>query len=139
MGMLERLEAAGIDINVPHKYFEWQVVNSQNEHGQMHQHIEPVSPLHESARLQAEGQEIDYDRIMTERAEAAAAAAQKDEQIDAQSDALQAMMARIELLEANSLPLANMSPPQLKGMAKRRGLDFSGLKTKADLIALLEG
>lgn len=137
--MLKLLEANNIDLNAPHKYFEWQVINGMDESGQQHQHIEPVTPVHESARLQAEGQPINYDKIIAERAAAVAAAAEKDEQLEAQDTVLEKMMARLELLEANNLPLTRMSPPQLKGLAKRRGLDITGLKTKDELIALLEG
>ena len=112
------------------------VVNIEDERGNVHQEIYPQVEAHESARLKAEGHEINYDKIMAERV---AEAAKKDETIDAQAIALDTVMARLEMLEANTLPLSSMTPPQLKGLAKRRGLDITGLKKKDELIALLEG
>jgi hypothetical protein len=134
--MLDLLSANGIDLNAPHQYFEWQVINGMDELGNQHQHVEPVTPVHESARLVAEGKPINYDQIIAQRA---AEVAEKDDQLGAQDTVLETLMARLEVLETNSLPLTSMSPPQLKGIAKRRGLDIAGLKSKDELITLLEG
>ncbi len=137
--MLKLLEANGVDLNVPHDYFEWRVIQGNDEHGNTHQHIDAVTAPHESARIQADGQAINYEKVMAERAEAVAEAAESKD-IAAQQETLLTMLAnKVEALEVNALPLSRMSPPQLKGIAKRRGLDSTGLKTKAELIALLEG
>ena len=42
-------------------------------------------------------------------------------------------------MQENEVPLSKLTPPQLKGIAKRRGLDITGLSKKDELIALLEG
>jgi len=128
---MDLLKANGVDINSPHKYFEWSVVIGQDEHGNQHQHIEPVTKTHESARVQAEGGAIEYDRIIAERAAAVAESEEKTEQLEQQDSTLLALMARLEKLEANSVPLTSMSPPQLKGIAKRRGLDATGLRCRS--------
>ncbi len=137
--MLDLLKANGIDLSAPHDYFKWRVINGQDENGMPHQHIEPMTEPHESARIQGEGQAINYDKIIAERAEAVQEAAEKGEQLDAQDTVLEKLMARMEVMEANSLPLSSMSPLQLNELAKKRGLDTTGCKKKSRLIALLEG
>jgi len=67
-----------------------------DEMGNQHQHVEPVTTPHETARFQADGQSINYDKIITERAEAVAQAAEKDEQLEAQDAADQYVAAATE-------------------------------------------
>lgn len=134
--MLKLLEANGIDLNQPHEYFKWMLIQGKDENGMPHQHIEAVTEPHETARMQGRGETINYDKLIAENA---AEVAEKDEQLEAQDVTLNMIMDKLAQLEANSLPLSSMSPPQLKGIAKRRGLDTAGLKKKDELIALLEG
>ena len=101
--MIALLTANNIDINTPHKYFNWSVIQAQDEHGNMHQHIEPVTTPHESARVQAEGGLIDYDAIISERAKATAELEEKTEQLEQQDHTLLALVARLEALEKNLL------------------------------------
>ncbi len=146
------LEAHSID---DRKLLQWysqeagQVVQVQgmNEQGQQgHVELYPQPPLHESARLESDGQMIDYQAAIDEAVEAndaREAAEQKvaasEDVIEKQGDMLKAAMARIEQLESQIMPLERMTPPQLKSVAKERGIDVKGLTKKQDLLDALEG
>lgn len=133
---LKLLEAHGVDLTQPPDDFSWKVIEGRDENGNMHREFYPVSEPHETARKQAEGQTIDYDRIIEERT---AEKEKADAVIDDQSKLIEALMQRMEEIESNSLPKEKMTPPQLKQLAKRRGIDVKGLKTKKELLAALEG
>lgn len=113
-----------------------QVVEGMDEHGQNHREFIPVSEPHESARQIASGKQIDYERIIEERTEENK---KQESVIDDQKTVIEALMERLTALESTQLPLSSMTPPQLKQVAKMRGIDVKGLKTKKELLAVLEG
>jgi hypothetical protein len=115
------------------------VLNVKDEKGNAHQEVYPYVEPHETARLAADGQAINYDKVIAERAKAVAALEQSEDQLEVQNATMQLILDKLAKLEANAVPLTSLSPPQLKGIAKRRGLDATGLKKKDELIALLEG
>ena len=132
--LLKLLEAHGFDLNQPVGDFEWRQISGKDEHGNPHLEFYPVETPHESARLQAEGVQINYEKIIQQNAEQAE---QQDQVIEDQAAMIKQLMARLSRLEENQIPLASLSPPQLKKIAKQRGLDISGLRTKQELLAAL--
>lgn len=132
---LKLLEANGVDLSQPVDDFNWRVIEGRDENGQMHREFYPVSEPHETARIQARGETIDYDRILEEKA---AEAEKAEKVIESQNDMIGLLMARMEALEANQLPLESMTPFQLKKIAKQRGIDIKGLSKKDELLEALK-
>ena len=109
--------------------------HGDDEHGRPHREYYPPSEMHQSARQQANGVSIDYDALIAANAEKAE---QREEVIDQQASVIKNLMERLEALETNQLPLSKMTPPQLKSIAKQRNIDTKGLKTKKELLAVLD-
>lgn len=118
------------------EFVEHKVEQTQDENGKSITNVVPVYPKHESQRLAESGQGVDYEKIIAERAKENEA---QEEVIESQADFIKNMMDRLKSIEENQLPLERMTPPQLKHIAKKRGLDIKGVNTKKDLLALLEG
>lgn len=137
--MIELLEANGIDINQPHEFFQWKVIHGKDENGFPHQHYEPITEPHETARMEARGQSIDYDKIIEERAEAKAEAEKSAELADAQAKMILALEERLKALEDERVPFESMTVFQLQSVCRRLGLKYRKNMTKADLLGLLDG
>ena len=137
--LLSILEANRVDLNQRLPELDWRVVQGKDENGFPHQELYPVSEMHETARLQAAGKVINYDQIIEERAKAQEEVQLKTEVVETQNTMIQQLMARLESLEKRAIPYTSMSPPQLKRLAIQQGIDITGLKTKVELIAALEG
>lgn len=137
--LLSVLEANRVDLNQRLPELDWRVVNGKDENGFPTQEIYPVSEMHETARLAAEGRVINYDKIIAERAAAQEEAKLKTDVVETQNAMITQLMARLESLEKRAIPYTSMSPPQLKRLAIQQGIDITGLKTKVELIAALEG
>ena len=139
--MLSLLKGHGVDLDQPLSDVDWIPIDGKDENGNPHREYYPSTEPHESQRVQAQGVHIDYQSIIEERAkevaEREAELEVKDKVIDTQEDQIESLLLRLAALERNQLPLEKMTPPQLKSIAKSRGLDFTGLKTKNELLALL--
>lgn len=130
---LSMLENAGVDLRRPHPALDWFEVRGKDEHGNTHSEIYPVVPEHDSA-----GKNINYDALIAAQAEKAAAEAEAAEQHSAQQQGMiEQLLARLERLEQSTIPLERASIPQLKKVAKDRGIDISELKTKQDYLDAL--
>ena len=120
-----------------------QVVHGQDENGRHHTELYPAVPEHHSARVLNAGGQIDYDAAIAANAEKVA---EKDAVIEEQTgvmENLMAMMADLKMeiadLKENTIGPENMTPAQLKGLAKRKGLDIRGINKKDDLLRLING
>ena len=130
---LNMLEQNGINLSAPHKALEWYQVHGKDEQGNSHVETYPVVPEHDSAKEQ-----IDYDAEIAARAEQAKQLEDAEKLTDEQGEMIRQLMARLEALEKNTVPLERLGPPQLKRVCKERGIDTSELKTKEQLLAALE-
>ncbi len=130
---LNMLENAGVDIRRPHPALDWHVVRGKDEHGNAHEEIYPTVPEHDSA-----GKNINYEQKIAEQAEKAAQREKEAEEFaEQQSGMIQQLLDRVNQLEKNSIPLERATVPQLRRIAKDRGVDVSELKTKTDILAAL--
>ena len=143
--MRKLLEANNVSDAHIQGYFEskgrLQVVRGKDESGMEHTEVYPVVEPHQSARLLSSGQEINYEQAIADNA---AKVAEKDEVIEEQSgmmeqfaEMISELKTEIQDLKQNTLPMEKMTPPQLKGLAKRRGVDVKGLKTSKELLERL--
>ena len=127
--ILKWMETHGIDWNDPFPEVGWQRLESTDETGKTVATDMPVRPPHESASLH-----IDYDK------EIAAAAAKHEEQqgvIEDQNDVIKSLLSRLEVLEKSTIPISKATIPQLKGIAKARGVDLKDAKGKKEILELL--
>lgn len=128
--ILQLMEANGINLSEPVKELDWYAVQGKDEQGQSHVEMYPVIPDHQS-----KGQKIDYDKIIAEKA---AAHEKAEEVVSEQNDVINQLMARLDALEKDRVPLHTMSFSQLKLVAKNRGLKVSKFGNKAEILKALE-
>ncbi len=124
--LLKIMDSAGINPNDPFPELNWETVHGKDERGNVTSFQRPVRDAHQSM-----GKNIDYDAVIAEKAAAA------EEHAEQQGVMINDLVARLEALEKNTVPLDRLGPPQLKRVCKERGIDTKDLKTKADLLAAL--
>ena len=127
--ILKALEVHGVNLNEPAPEIDWHQRSGLDERGRPNVDIIPVVPEHESARMG-----IDYNAAINAQI---AKTQEAEATVEDQKGMIESLMNRVNQLEANTVPIANATPAQLKGVAKRRGIDVTGLSTKKELLQAL--
>lgn len=130
--ILKWMETHGIDPNDAFPELEWQTIRGKDERGNEVSTNVPVRPLHESATLS-----INYDKEIERRAKA------HEDEIEAKNEEISELKAMVENLVSRvesmgqAIPMSRATIPQLRKLAKDKGLDVKTLKTKQDLLDAL--
>lgn len=130
--LLKIMENEGIDHMDPFPEVGWHRVEATDENGRTVSTDMPIRPQHQSA-----GENINYDQ---EIANAAQKHADDAEVIAEQTASIESLMSRLQALETqvnNAIPMHKATIPQLKGIAKSRGIKFEKTVSKSELLALL--
>lgn len=117
------IEQGGFDPMDPKNGIEYQSVKVENEDGSFHEEIFPIEKPHASLN-----KEIDYDKYIT-----------KAEDVDEQSQ-VNALQDRIRELEAKldgKQDVSSMKMPELRKLAKEKGLKVSPSTKKPELVEML--